>query len=482
MNQLINKILLVSALGGGLPVWAYDSGSSGADGAFNPGVDTTLALPANGILNFTTVNIPTGVTVTFSRNNTNTPVFMLATGDVVIDGIIDISGGASPEITSEPSGSDGKPGLGGPGGYDGGEGGFFAALTAGVGRGPGGGGGGDEPLYPLCVGGGGGSFKEAGDKGGSSSNCHAGNGIYGSDDLVPLIGGSGGGGGVDVNSSPPRRSQGGAGGGGAILIASSGVITVNGAIDATGGKPELVSPGGSGSVGSGGSGSGGAIRLVAETIAGEGALSALGGSNSIVTSCGTSCNGGEGSIGRIRLETVTLDRGSNTTPTYSRAVVPGPAFPAPLPSLAITAVGGIVVPAAPTGAEDVLLPATIINPVSIDVVTTNIPVGTTINVSVSGIFAAAAITSSDTVVGTDASGTASVSLTLPDGGSFLQATTSFTVVASLGDALSRYAMGERVQSVSLLASVEGNVTEFTTVSGKTFRYPSDQVGQLAAKG
>lgn len=42
---------------------AFDSGSTGADGDFAPASDITLGLPDSGIFNFTTVNIPEGVTV-----------------------------------------------------------------------------------------------------------------------------------------------------------------------------------------------------------------------------------------------------------------------------------------------------------------------------------------------------------------------------------------------------------------------------------
>src|SRR5262245_17433813 len=52
--------------------FAFTSGSTGADGAFSPTVNTTVALPPNGIFNYTTVNIPAGVTVTYTRNVTNT--------------------------------------------------------------------------------------------------------------------------------------------------------------------------------------------------------------------------------------------------------------------------------------------------------------------------------------------------------------------------------------------------------------------------
>src|SRR6266850_779576 len=61
---------------------SFNSGSTGADGAFNPSSSTTLQVPESGVFNFTTVNIPGPVTVTFTRNSKNTPVTILATGDV----------------------------------------------------------------------------------------------------------------------------------------------------------------------------------------------------------------------------------------------------------------------------------------------------------------------------------------------------------------------------------------------------------------
>jgi len=97
----------------------FDSGSSGADGAFSPTSNTALAVPPSGKFNFTTITIPVGVTVTFTPNTTNTPVTMLASGDVTIAGTINVSGanGASGDSMSIPPG-----GAGGPGGFAGGGG------------------------------------------------------------------------------------------------------------------------------------------------------------------------------------------------------------------------------------------------------------------------------------------------------------------------------------------------------------------------
>ena len=105
---------------------AFNSGSTGADGAFNPTVDTQLQLPPSGILNYTSVNIPAGVTVTFAKNATNTPVTMLVSGDFVIAGTIRLDGTPGAQTSPEDLDS-GQPGTGGPGGYGGGLGGFMWA-------------------------------------------------------------------------------------------------------------------------------------------------------------------------------------------------------------------------------------------------------------------------------------------------------------------------------------------------------------------
>ena len=56
----------------------FSSGSNGTLGAFAPGANTTVTLPPDGVLNYTTVTIPAGVTVSFTPNAANTPVTMLA--------------------------------------------------------------------------------------------------------------------------------------------------------------------------------------------------------------------------------------------------------------------------------------------------------------------------------------------------------------------------------------------------------------------
>ena len=62
----------------------FSSGSTGADGAFSPVSNTVLQVPASGVFNYTTINIPSNVIVTFTNSFPNVPVTMLATGDVTI--------------------------------------------------------------------------------------------------------------------------------------------------------------------------------------------------------------------------------------------------------------------------------------------------------------------------------------------------------------------------------------------------------------
>src|SRR3989454_6735914 len=121
----------------------FNSGSTGAHGALNPSANLTRTLPATGVFNFTTVNIPGGVILRFTRNAANTPVTILAQGDVIIAGTMDVSGsaGGAGSLTGTLLGPNG--GAGGPGGFDGGtRANGVISTTGGAGLGPGGGSGG----------------------------------------------------------------------------------------------------------------------------------------------------------------------------------------------------------------------------------------------------------------------------------------------------------------------------------------------------
>jgi hypothetical protein len=479
----------------GMAMAAYISGSTGADGAFNPTASQSIQLPPNGVFNFTDVNIPADVTITFKKNAANTPVTILASGDVTIAGAIDVSA-TPPADSNDISG----PGIGGPGGYNGGRGGQAGGDAANwvnglsgpnigrAGNGPGGGSPGSystsTPWGRGITAGGGGAYGTAPPP--PSGNCPGTPGsAYGNLTLLPLVGGSGGGGGVGGSLLP---GWGGGGGGGAILIAASGTINVAGAILANGGRVAVNGVNGRGS--QGGGGSGGAIRLIATTISGNGTISAaggtIGGGELATQSVGTTytiCSNGSigpsnGGAGRIRLESETLTRTAATNPLYvggapSILSIPG------APALAITSIAGIPVPAAPTGNGDVTIPAGAPNPVTVVFTTQGVTVGSTIKLTVAPPIGIAITAISAPTTGTTDNATSSVAIDIPGGSSILQASVTYTVVASLGDAMSNYAQGERVERVRLSSVLGGPSTAtLITVSGKEFTVPSGVLAGL----
>ncbi len=223
---------------------AFDSGSRGEDGDLEVASNALVVIPkrANGVFKYGTIRIHTGAQVRFERNDANTPIHLLATGDVLIEGTVNVSGEAGGTFDG---------GRGGPGGFDGGRPGI-AGKPPGAGYGPGGGNGGAGNGATEGAGGGGYGTRSSA---GSAVNRGA---TYGTELLLPLLGGSGGGGQPDL---------GGGGGGGAILVASTTRIEIRslGRIVANGAQ----TPGW-------GFGSGGAVRLVAPEVAGTGSVSAIG--------------------------------------------------------------------------------------------------------------------------------------------------------------------------------------------------------------
>lgn len=476
--------------------WAFDSGSTGADGAFSPSASQSIQLPPSGAFNFTTVSIPTGVTITFKKNAANTPVTILASGDVTIAGTIDVS--ATPPLEA---GDISGPGLSGPGGYDGGRGGqsggdastwangLVGANIGRAGSGPGGGVPGNvnktTPWGMAVVSGGGGAYGTA--PAATGSNCPTTGGIvYGNTDLLPLVGGSGGGGGTGGSVLP---GSGGGGGGGAILIASSGTLNVTGAILANGGVPVSSSVNGHGS--RGGGGSGGAVRLVATTIGGNGTISAAGGvySGDMLSwmSVGTgyyiclySNESQNGGVGRIRLESETLTRTAATNPLYVGGAPNVLSIPG-LPTLNIVSVGGVDVPATPTGSGDVTLPANLPNPVTVGFATKGVTVGSSIKLTVVPTRGPAISATSSPTTGVTDNATASVSINMPTGQSVLQASVTYTIVAALGDAMSVYAQGERVKQVRLSSVLGGSATAvLITVSGKEYEVAAATLAEFSS--
>lgn len=271
----------------------------GSDGAFAPGSSTTIA---GGTYDFTTVTIPSGVTVTVTGNQ---PLVIRATGAVAVNGTIDASGAAGGNgVTYSTFGAGG---LGRAGGGNGGNGSFDVNLgplagVIGTGTGPGAAGSG------WSGGGGGGHVALGGSSGGAGGS----GGIsYGMLDLTTLTAGSGGGGG----SGGYNCGAGGGGGGGGAIWISAPSITVggSGAVRANGG------PGGSdgsGSCGGGGGGSGGSIRLTTSTLSNSGTISAQGGVGGASVIAGSPYYGigGVGSAGRIRLDYGTKSGAGTVSP------------------------------------------------------------------------------------------------------------------------------------------------------------------------
>ena len=247
MKKIFRTFLVLSCALAGSRVRAADfvSGSDGSYGAIDITGSTTTALPPDGVINATTVHVGGNYTVwSFSANAANTPVVILATGDIVIDGYqagINVNGASENTILGS---------VGGPGGFAGGKGVPDVSTLPSSGEGPG---GGDGGAYYTADPAGDGTFGCSTD-----TNPHDGK-PYGNAVLLRLVGGSGGGGG--------SNGYGGGGGGGAILLASSTkiLLAVNSYVIANGGTGSLA-----------GSGSGGAVRLVAPIIEGGGGIQVTG--------------------------------------------------------------------------------------------------------------------------------------------------------------------------------------------------------------
>lgn len=378
----------------------FSSNSDGSDKALNitaPGVTylDPVAMNINSkhdnIFNFTTINIAAGSILKISEAKVHGPIYFLASGDVTIAGVIDISGDNSPGPT--PTAAEQSLSFAGSGGYSGGIGGIHgdANHKALPGNGPAGGAAGDVN-QPYASG------------GGFSTNRF----------LVPLVGGSGGGG---TNDNGQYGSQGGDGGG-ALLIASSTTITLASNDQQAGdGYPNasITARGGYGG-GRGCGGAGGAVRLVANTITWT----------NDVNNIYVEGNGGQGNNGAcqsypqsglIRLE-------GNSVHSIDHIGLHGPyivsvPFALNLPSvlppvLTVTSVNGVSINANPFSFPDTTINTS--SPVPVVISAVNVPLASNVTLYLI----------SDTqpnqsipvkLTGTDQSSTATVNVTFPLGGS-----------------------------------------------------------------
>jgi len=332
-------------------------GADGSDGAFSPvaNVEVDLGLadasawdaPNPGgnagqgvydenqwavVFRYTSVNIPAGVKVTFKNHPSGAPVVWLVSGNVTIAGELNLDGKAG--VLNNPPYAEG-----GPGGFRGG-----SNPTS----------GGKNPGYGPGAGrdrNGNGTIEDAGNEAFNIYGLYA--GWYGNSRIIPLIGGSGG----SVNSDFSSPGENGGGGGGAILIASASDVTVGGIISAKGGVGNDI-----------GYGSGGAIRIVAESLAGIGSLRA------------TSFDAA--GLGRIRLEANAVSGALSCAPATPLASPGSTAIlwpDASVPTARISSVGGNAVDPDPRGENvfqvappDVALNST--SPVQVDVAATNVSI------------------------------------------------------------------------------------------------------------
>jgi hypothetical protein len=455
---LIAVLVLVFA---GRPVGAqssFSSGSTSADGAFAPTTSQSIQVPASGVFNYTTVNIPAGVAITYTPNATNTPVTILASGDVTIAGLLILDG--------QKGTAAGAGGAGGPGGFGGGNGAVGIGTQSGTnGDGPGAGFGGSVSASTAAPGGGAGHAIS----GNTPNVAGSGSGgpAYGAAVLLPLIGGSGGGGGA---ATATFSGAGGGGGGGAILIASSTTITVSGGIYARGN----VDGGGFGGA-AGGSGSGGAIRLVANTLAGSGTLDVTCLGNSVQNFQGSNA----GSIGYVRAEGYTTGAFTPSVPSGGMSLsTPNPvSIPSGGPSLVIASVGGVSAPSAPLGSlsgpPDIVLPATQPNPVTVNLQGSGIPLGTSAQLTITPLVGpAGAPVSSTAFGGAIGSSAAQASVTLPAGMSVITAAITVNLSNLADNRLPTHINGEPIDKVEIAATFGGKSRlTYITRSGK--RIPAE---------
>lgn len=338
--------LLAVLLGAGSASGQVDLGSNGSYGPMNITNATTLQVPADGIFHCTTITFGAGANLKFAKNTANTPVYLLATGDITFNGgngqeVINVSGAGGIGVAA---------GLGGPGGFDGGAGGD----EPGDGAGPGGGAWGwvgdsgpwgTKPAEIPYRGAAGYSNRPT-----NSNQTVTGGAKYGNSLLIPIIGGSGGGGG---KADTLQYSWGGGGGGGAIVIASNTRI-----IFPSGANYNIfVAQGGAGTQGGHspafGGGSGGAVRLVAPEIRGN---------VDVRITPAVSQGPAGGGMGRIRIDAVNrgafqLQNNDGISAQYASYGSNMVVFPPDFPTLRIKQVGPEVIADTQVDPVFVLFPA-----------------------------------------------------------------------------------------------------------------------------
>ncbi|MCD6230202.1 MAG: DUF2341 domain-containing protein, partial [Candidatus Diapherotrites archaeon] len=355
--------------GGGTTTFTLDAPlkNSYASGTFNPSAATVTQVVR--VPQYTGVTVDAGASIISSAWNgyKGGVVIFRASGDVTVNGNIDVSGkgfsgGAGAAATSPALGGITYNGRGGSGGYvysyaglagQGGGGGGGSWTNGGMGSGAagtvggagGGGGGQREGCYmsPYGGGGGGGGYGSAGNGGYGSNNgseginsmggsgatpaavgCNSigspggggGGGIYGTPNLAKLYlgsGGAGGGGGWQQDGGGSSSGGSGAGGGGIIYVTANAIAINDGAaVSADGDQGSAGGTSGNGNSGGGGGGAGGSVYLTGNSLAvgtvqvtSDGGAGGAGGNGPMA--------GGIGGDGRIRLSSYSIS--GSTGPT-----------------------------------------------------------------------------------------------------------------------------------------------------------------------
>lgn len=246
------------------------------------------------------VNATLPVSQTLSVSSVNTPLVLHSTGNVTINGTVDMNGkgGAGGNgASSAGNGSAGTSGNSKISGFTSGNG------SGGVGSGgSAGGGGGGASLFASATAG---SADGAGSGGAAGTLLSASQAAFLASFLRSVVCGAGGGGGAKGNTANGNGGAGGAGGGalvwfigGNLTLGSGAIIRANGANGSAG----LSSSGASG--GGGGGGGGTILIIVAGTITDGGAtVSASAGTGGASGSGGAA--GGAGAAGRVLIYSLT---------------------------------------------------------------------------------------------------------------------------------------------------------------------------------
>ena len=149
--------------------------------------------------------------------------------------------------------------------------------------------------------------------------------------------------------------------------------------------------------------------------------------------------------------------------------IPGVVTPANLPTIRIVSVAGITPPNQPNGSlqgsPDIILPSNQTNPVSVALAASNVPLGTSLRVTLTPENGTRVVVDSTTLTGTLASSTATASIAIPDGICVIQASGTIDV-ASLG----MFINGEPIKSVEVNAVFGGKQTvTYVTASNKRIK-------------